>query len=49
MGDSLFKVGMRSILEKYAFSDIDAEKFESQLEISTGLDLSCFFDDWIYS
>ena len=49
MGDSLYKVGMQSILKKYAFSHLDADQFETQLEESTGLDLSCFFDDWIYS
>ena len=49
MGDSLYKAGMQSILKKYAFSHLDAEQFETQLEVSTGLDLSCFFDDWIYS
>ena len=49
MGDSLYRTGMQSILKKYAYSHLDAEQFETQLEESTGLDLSCFFDDWIYS
>ena len=49
MGDSLYKVGMQSILKKYAFNHLDASQFEAQLEESTGLDLSCFFDDWIYA
>ncbi len=49
MGDSLFKKGMRSILTEYRFSHLDADQFEKQLEANTGLDLSCFFDDWIYS
>jgi len=49
MGDSLFKAGMQSILKKYAFSHLDADQFETQLEESTGLDLTCFFNNWIYS
>ncbi len=49
MGDSLFKQGMRSILENYRYSHIDAEQFEKQLEDNTGLDLTCFFNDWIYA
>jgi len=49
MGDSLFKQGMRSILEKYRYSHLDAEQFEKQLEENTGLDLTCFFNDWIYA
>lgn len=49
MGDSLFKIGMRSILDKYAFSHLDAAQFEEQLETSTNLNLKCFFDSWIYA
>lgn len=49
MGDSLFKVGMKSILSEYAYSHLDADQFEKQLESSTGLDLNCFFQDWIYA
>ena len=49
MGDSLFMIGMRSILKTYAFSHLDAAQFKNELESSTGLDMTCFFDDWIYS
>ncbi len=49
MGDSLFAKGMRSILKEYAFSHLDAAKFQSELEKSTGLDLNCFFNNWIKS
>lgn len=48
MGDSLFKVGMRSILDKYAYSAIDAIQFRDQLTSSTGLDMKSFFDDQIF-
>ncbi len=49
MGDELFKQGMRSILEKYKYSHLDAAQFEAQLEENTGLNLECFFNDWIYA
>ncbi len=49
LGDSLYRVGMQSILKKYAYSHLDADQFQAQLEESTGMDLSCFFDDWIFS
>lgn len=49
MGDSLFTKGMRSILKKYAFSHLDAAQFQTELEKSTGIDLSCFFNNWIKS
>lgn len=48
MGDSLYKVGMRSILDKYAYSAIDAYQFRDQLTASTGLDMTSFFDDQIF-
>lgn len=49
MGDSLFTKGMRSILKEYAFSHLDAAQFQTELEKSTGIDLSCFFNNWIKS
>ncbi|HMG15707.1 MAG TPA: M1 family aminopeptidase, partial [Saprospiraceae bacterium] len=48
MGDSLYKVGMQSILTKYAYKAINAAKFRDQLEVSTGLNMHPFFDDQIY-
>lgn len=49
LGDSLFKVGTQSILAKYAYGHIDAEQFKTQLEVSTGKDMTCFFNAWIYN
>lgn len=48
MGDSLYKVGMQSILTNYAYKAINAAKFRDQLEAATGLDMHPFFDDQIY-
>lgn len=49
MGDSLFMKGMRSILKNYAFGHLNAAQFKQELETSTGLDMDCFFNDWIYA
>jgi hypothetical protein len=49
MGDSLFMTGMRSILKNYAYGHLNASQFQQELEISTGLDMDCFFKDWIYA
>lgn len=49
LGDSLFQVGTQSILAKYAYGHLDAKQFKTQLEVSTGVDMSCFFNDWIFN
>lgn len=49
MGDSLFRVGMNSILKKYAYHHLDAVEFKAQLEATTNLDMKPFFDAWIYN
>lgn len=49
LGDSLFKTGVRAILDKYAFSHCDAAEFEATLTEATGKDMSAFFQDWIYA
>lgn len=49
MGDSLYRTGMQSILKNHAFSHLDAYQFQDELESSTGLDMECFFKNWIHS
>lgn len=48
MGDSLYSIGMKSILEKYPYSAIDAAQFRDQLTSGSGVDMTSFFDDQIY-
>lgn len=48
MGDSLYSIGMKSILEKYPYSAIDAAQFRDQLTAGSGVDMTSFFDDQIY-
>jgi hypothetical protein len=49
LGDSLFQKGMRSILDTYEFQSVDAELFRDQLTANTGVDMTSFFNDWIFS
>ena len=48
LGDSLFSVGMTSVLETYRFSAVDAQQMQDQLTSKTGIDMSHFFNNWIY-
>ena len=47
LGDTLFSKGMRAILENYAYSHLDAQKFQDQLTETTGIDMKPFFDAWV--
>ncbi|MDA9774179.1 M1 family aminopeptidase, partial [Saprospiraceae bacterium] len=49
LGDDLFKVGMRSILENYVYSHLDADQFRDQVTEATGVDMTDFFDAWIFN
>ncbi len=49
LGDTLFSQGMRSILQTFPYQAVDAMQFRNQLSDATGLDMTSFFDDWIFS
>jgi hypothetical protein len=49
LGDSLFQRGMTSILDTYEYQSVDAELFRDQLTANTGVDMTSFFDDWIFA
>jgi len=49
LGDSLFRMGQRSVLETFAFDAINAEQYRDQLISATGYDMTSYFDDWIYN
>lgn len=49
LGDEKFKIGMRSILENYAFSHLDADEFRDEISASTGIDMDGFFNAWIFN
>ncbi len=48
LGDTLFSKGMTSVLNTYSFSAIDAQEMQVQLTAETGVDMSHFFNNWLY-
>ncbi len=48
LGDSLFRITLRNALQANAFKSISNEQFEASLSQASGVDLSHFFNDWIY-
>jgi hypothetical protein len=49
MGDDLFFNALKHIQSEYEFKDIDAAEMQIELETSSGLDLSDYFDAFIYN
>lgn len=49
LGDSLFREGITSILEQTIFDDWSSEEMRDKLGAATGLDMSDFFNDWVFS
>ncbi len=49
LGDSLFFVGLKSITNNYKFKHINASQFRDELTSSTGIDMTNFFNDWVFS
>lgn len=48
LGDSLFFSGLKTFLEENKFSDVDALEYRDDLSEITGVDLTNFFNDWIF-
>lgn len=48
LGDSLFRVGLRAVLEKNAFADWSSAVFRDKLGAATNYDLTDFFADWVF-
>jgi len=49
LGDSLFFVGLKSITDNYKFKNINAAQFRDELTSSTGIDMTNFFNNWVFS
>lgn len=47
MGDSLFRLGLTSFLDTYAFEHVNTEMLRDHLNQVTGLNLTDYFNDWI--
>ena len=48
MGDFEFFNSLRSILGAYSFQDIDAYDFRDHINNTSGVNVTQFFDDWIF-
>ena len=48
MGETNFFNGLQSILNTFSFQDIDAFDFRDQLNLISGIDVTQFFEDWIF-
>lgn len=49
LGDSLFRVGLRAVLDSFALSDINSFEMRDLLTQRTGRDLTPFFEDWVFN
>ena len=47
VGDDAFKLAIRNYFEKYAFKNVTTEDFISEVEKTSGQDLSEFVNDWL--
>ncbi|MCK4663701.1 MAG: T9SS type A sorting domain-containing protein [Bacteroidales bacterium] len=49
LGDSLFFESIKNYMNEFAFKDISSEDFRDFLTESTGIDMSGFFDAWVFT
>ncbi len=49
MGDSLFFVGLQSVLNNFKFQSLNSSQFRDELTNSTGINMTDFFNDWVFS
>ncbi|MEL6864845.1 MAG: M1 family aminopeptidase [Bacteroidota bacterium] len=49
LGDSLFRVGQQAVLNDYGFSSKNAAEYRDKLTEATGVDMSPYFDAWIFN
>ncbi len=49
LGDDLFSSSMTDILDHFQYQSINAAQFRDRLSETSGIDLTSFFDDFIYS
>ncbi len=49
MGDSLFFVGLKAIINNYQYKSINAYQYRDELIAATGINMTNFFNDWVFS
>ena len=47
IGDEAFSQGMKNYLELYSFKNVETDNFLSEMEMTSGMDLSQFKKDWL--
>lgn len=48
LGDSLFFLGLQYIQNTYQYNDIDAVEFRDAMSLATNVNLTNFFNDWVF-
>lgn len=48
LGDSLFFPAVQAYLDSFAFKDATSEDLKNVLSLETGIDMTDFFDAWVY-
>jgi aminopeptidase N len=48
LGDSLFFIGLKSIISTYKFKNVNSYQFRDQLNSISGINVTNFFNDWVY-
>ncbi len=49
LGDSLFFVGLQSVINTYQFKSINSIQFRDELTSATGINMTNFFKDWVFA
>lgn len=49
LGDSLFRLGCRTLMANNAFSDWSSAEVRDHLTAATGTNMTSFFDNWVFS
>jgi hypothetical protein len=49
LGDTLFFKGIQTFIHDYSFKSASSDDFKNSLSASTGVDMTGFFQDWVYS
>ncbi len=49
LGDSLFKTGIRTVLNQTQFDDWSSAELRDKLSAATGQNLDDFFEDWVFA
>lgn len=49
LGDSLFFYGLNQVTNTFKFQSMSSSQFRDELSLKTGVDMTPFFNDWIFS